>query len=137
MNTQGFAIPKPKDQRRGSLRVGLAVYPDGREVCDQEGRAGKREYSNRLLLMWERQRHRCRICLKPLSLDRATFDHENGRGSGGSRRDDRITRLIEGVAVWQNGAVCGSCNTRKGSVRGYPPWPFAGAPGAKIPFGEL
>jgi len=43
----------------------------------------------------------------------AEFDHQNGRGSGGGHRDDRIA--IDGL--FYNAALCHDCNTEKGSKR--------------------
>jgi len=119
IDTRTSAFPKPKDQKR-SPRIGLIVYPDGREVCRRETRKGREIYRERLWLMLVRQGHRCKMCKKRLTLERATFDHENGRGSGGGHRDDRIERLdVEGKLILQNAALCYVCNMAKGSKRGY------------------
>lgn len=88
------------------------TYPCGRQVCGKHT-AGVREYRNRTRDMWERQMGRCALCLNPMRLEQATYDHAAGRGAGGFRRDDRIE--IDGV--WQNAAVCWSCNSAKGSRR--------------------
>jgi hypothetical protein len=90
-------------------------YPEGegkREVCTKST-AGVREYRNRTREMWERQMGRCAICLLPMRIEAATFDHANGRGLSGSKRDDRI--LVDGK--WQNAALCWDCNMRKASRR--------------------
>jgi len=42
-----------------------------------------------------------------------TFEHQDGRGMGGSHRDDRIE--IDGKPY--NGAAHGKCNSDKGSKR--------------------
>jgi len=49
----------------------------------------------------------------------ATFEHEDGRGMGGARRDDRIViEDEEGRFVrHQNGASHKSCNSKRGSLR--------------------
>jgi hypothetical protein len=44
---------------------------------------------------------------------RATFDHEDGRGSGGGKRDDRIIK----DGRYYNGAAHLACNLWKGSRR--------------------
>ena len=88
------------------------VYPSGREVC-QKNAAGEREYDNRTMQMLRRQGGVCCICGLYLSELEATFEHEDGRGMGGARRDDRIE--VDGK--WQNGAAHPVCNTEKGSRR--------------------
>jgi hypothetical protein len=90
-------------------------YPEGeggREVCLKTA-AGVREYRKRVELMHERQLGLCAICVRPLRLEQATFDHEVPRGLGGGFRDDRIE--VDGVP--QNAAVHGLCNANKGSRR--------------------
>lgn len=86
--------------------------PGGRQVCTR-GAAGVREYRKRVEIMFERQMGRCALCLKPMRLELATFDHANGRGLSGAWRDDRV----EVNGVWQNAAVCWPCNSAKGSRR--------------------
>lgn len=88
-------------------------YPEGpgkREVCLKTP-LGRREYKRRVELMWDRQACLCALCGKYLRLDEATFDHQDGRGMGGARRDDRIE--VNGIPL--NAAVHGLCNTQKGS----------------------
>jgi hypothetical protein len=86
------------------------IHPGGREVC-LETAAGKREYAVRSLAMMTRQGCLCAMCGE--SVLSPQFDHEAGRGSGGSHRDDRIE--VDGQ--WQNAALCGWCNSAKGSKR--------------------
>lgn len=110
------AFPKPKDVQQPSVVV--RVCRGGREVCNQQTRAGSAEYRSRTLAMLERQGGRCCLemhapmCPGRLAENHATFDHEAGRGSGGSKRDDRIV-LPDGT--WQNGACHASCNNWKAS----------------------
>lgn len=92
----------------------VKVFRSGREVCSKtpEGRA---EYLKRLDAMVERQSGVCG-CGCNQGLYDPTFDHENGRGHGGGKRDDRII-LPDGTI--QNRALNGVCNVKKASVRGY------------------
>ena len=60
--------------------------------------------------MWERQKGICCLygflpeCPGKLLLKEATFDHENERGAGGGKRDDRILLPeTETWMKWQNG----------------------------------
>ena len=95
----------------------MKVFPDGREILDLKTTAGATEYQRRKLEMWERQGKRCALQITDICKqrqgrwpkDETQFDHENGRGGG--KQDDRI--LVNGVP--QNAAVCGWCNTAKGS----------------------
>lgn len=105
----------------------VKVFRSGREVCSNTPE-GQAEYLKRIEQMCERQGGLCgcgcgRVIVagdarndifRQYSL--ATFDHENGRGSGGSRRDDRIV-LPDGTL--QNRALTFWCNSAKGSKRGY------------------
>jgi Recombination endonuclease VII len=106
------AYPKPKDSPRKIQAV--RKFTDGREVC-QDTAEGRDEYQRRKTLMWSRQGNACCICHKPIRLAQATFEHEHGRGAGGSKRDDRIV-LPHGQ--WINGAACWPCNSAKGSQKG-------------------
>lgn len=103
---------RPVSPRR---REPITVYPDGREVCNLNTREDEREYRRRIGLMYERQQERCCIgldgCVRNFSLFMATFDHEDGRGMGGGKRDDRIEK--DGHPY--NGAACIRCNSAKGS----------------------
>jgi hypothetical protein len=65
--------------------------------------------------MWLRQQRRCGLCGELLLvLANATFEHEDLRGMGGSRRDDRIV-MPDGTMI--NLAAHGLCNGIKGSRR--------------------
>lgn len=89
-------------------RVTFRIFRDGREVCLNTNR-GRNEYKRRREAMYERDHGECCICgLLIRCKSEATFEHKNGRGMGGSRRDDRIEN--NGVAHWL-------CNTQKGSKR--------------------
>lgn len=91
------------------------TYRDGREAC-LKSYMGRREYKARTLTMAERQMWLCGLCGLPMSYQDVTFDHEFGRGMGGSKRDDRIE--IKGK--WFNAAVHRKCNMEKGSrMLGY------------------
>lgn len=115
MTTRAF--PKPSELR--VPRSPVTTYLDGREVCDTTTAAGYREYRRRILTMLQRQNYQCglqvsRMCPGFLPFSSATFEHEDGRGSGGGHRDDRIER--DGKPY--NCAACGWCNAKKGSQRG-------------------
>lgn len=86
---------------------------DGREICDTRTAEGKREYKRRVVSMWLRQHRLCCNCQKDLRMKDATFEHENGRGLGGSKRDDRIE--ADGKPI--NGASHAVCNHERGSKR--------------------
>lgn len=112
------SLPKKKKRKRPEP-VPIKVYADGREVCNLKTVEGAEEYHRRKWVMWERQGKRC--CLEgfisecPGALRRmdCTFEHEAGKGMGGSRHDDRIE--VDGV--WVNGAAHFICNGLKGSRR--------------------
>lgn len=112
IDMSSLAFPRPKDIKREPEPV--RIFAGGREVCNMLTAAGKAEYRRRVAEMWERQGKRCCLCLKPLALEEATFEHEWGRGIGGGVRDDR-TRWPDGT--WINGAACWTCNGLKGSRR--------------------
>jgi hypothetical protein len=111
------AYPKPGQVKKP--KVPVKVFPDGREVCDLKTKAGHDEYRARVRAMLTRQNGKCGLMITPqckmkqgkLSFEYATFDHSNGRGAKGAKRDDRI--FIKGVE--QNMAVCPWCNSAKGS----------------------
>ena len=111
------AFPKPKDRKRLRTVVGVKVYPNGREVCIALTIEGGREYKRRIEAMWYRQFGICCLygflegCPGVLDLREATFEHEDGRGMGGSKRDDRIEK--DGTPY--NGAAHLNCNGEKGS----------------------
>jgi hypothetical protein len=94
-------------------REPIKTLRDGRQVCDLKTASGLREYKRRTEFMWLRQEGICSICIEPLRLDEATFEHDDGRGHGGGHRDDRTE--INGEPY--NHAVHGFCNVRKASVR--------------------
>lgn len=86
----------------------VKVFRDGREVC-RNNEAGRAEYWHRKVAMWDRDRHLCCICNRIIvDVDEATFEHKDGRGMGGARRDDRIEK---------NGVAHLACNSQKGSRR--------------------
>jgi hypothetical protein len=91
----------------------ITIYRDGREVLNAHTVKGVTEYRRRVAVMWTRQNGNCCLCLKPLRLIDATFDHTVPRGMGGGTRDDRIE--INGRAI--NGAAHWLCNSEKGSRR--------------------
>ena len=99
------------------VAMGVEEYPDGRQVCLRIA-PGQRVYFMRLAQMMVRQEGLCALCGEWLGHD-ATFDHEAGRGAGGSTRDDRIEVLdaATGEVRWQNAAVHELCNGQKGSRR--------------------
>jgi hypothetical protein len=101
-----------KQFKRKTPDVDEPEGPGGRQVCAYTA-GGKREYRSRTETMWQRQLGYCTICLKPMRIEEATYEHSEGRGMGGGHRDDRI----EVKGVWQNAAVHGMCNVLKGSVR--------------------
>jgi hypothetical protein len=116
----GYAI---KRQRKGILsyrakaktwKGAVHTYPDGREVCQQQTKAGADEYRLRRMLMRDRQRCLCAICGLYMTEQLTTFDHERGRGNGGAWRDDRI---LDDNGAWMNAAAHYACNTEKGSRR--------------------
>jgi hypothetical protein len=74
--------------------------PDGREICNKTP-AGKREYHRRITLMFDRDKGICCLCGQPLRDIEATFEHKQGRGMNGSKRDDRPE--VNGVShYWGN-----------------------------------
>lgn len=89
----------------------VRTMKDGREICQQQTRAGADEYRLRRMLMRARQHCLCALCGLWMSEDLTTYDHERGRGGG--KRDDRIE--VDGR--WQNAAVHWGCNSDKGSRR--------------------
>jgi hypothetical protein len=116
-------FPKPSQiKKRKPDNPAFEVMPDLREICRNHPEtgtsAGRAEYKRRIALMWERQRGICCLaghapmCPGPLRLEDSTFEHENGRGVDGSKRDDRI-ELPNGK--WLNGASHYVCNQWKSS----------------------
>lgn len=87
---------------------GIRTYPSGREVCTNT-KEGREEYRRRREQMYWRDKGECCICGEKIAtLREATFEHTNGRGMGGSRRDDRIEH---------NGVAHFMCNVKKGGSR--------------------
>lgn len=100
-------ILKPKDREPKEL-VAVHIHADGREVCQSNTR-GREEYRRRRMAMFVRDKGICCICQMPITRKSdITFEHKNGRGSGGAKRDDRIEF---------NGVAHLACNIRKGSQR--------------------
>jgi hypothetical protein len=106
-------ILKPHQVRR--KREAVKVFPDGREVIDRSTAYGRRIYEDRIAEMYLRQGGLCRICHLWMEPATVTFEHEDGKGMGGSHQDDRIIR--DGKEY--NGAAHLWCNNKKGSRRGY------------------
>lgn len=84
----------------------------GREICDKT-KAGKEEYLLRTVAMAERQGWMCALCHLPMWGSTVSFEHQDGRGMGGSNRDDAIEKDDE----WYNAATHIRCNGEKGSRR--------------------
>jgi hypothetical protein len=107
---------KPKKAKPSPFAVlGVRHYADGREVCDKTY-SGQLEYNRRKEVMWKRQHGVCGLRISPLcpvyiTLKAATFEHQDGRGAGGFKRDDRIE--IDGKPY--NMVACLMCNSLKGS----------------------
>ena len=86
-----------------------------REVLNLQSLKGRRLYDERKLEMLSRQEGKCAICHRTIhSLIDLTFDHEGGRGMGGSNRCDEI---LDEHGKWINAALCFGCNMVKGSKR--------------------
>jgi hypothetical protein len=110
-------FPKPSQVKKP--RPPVKVFPDGREVCDLKTKAGMDIYRGRVKKMLSDQSGKCGLMITSqcrmrqgkLSFEYATFDHSNGRGAKGAKRDDRIE--VNGKR--QNMAVCPWCNSAKGS----------------------
>jgi hypothetical protein len=98
------AFPKPKDSVR-QKKPAVIVYPDGREVCRNTD-AGRREYSGRTGKMWIRDKGVCCLCGESVSLMDMTFEHKQGRGMGGAKRDDRES--MNGISHWAGNGAKGS-----------------------------
>lgn len=118
----GLAFPKPKDKKK-IFKPAVKVFSGGREVCDQLTKAGRDEYVKRKLDRYEEQGCRCALQITDICKqrqgrwpkDEITLDHEDGRGMGGGKRDDRMWVIKDGKLVKQNAAVCWHCNSQKGS----------------------
>ena len=83
------------------------VLRDGREIC-RKGSAGLAEYKRRRDVMYDRDNGVCCVCGRFIPKGQETFEHKNGRGLGGNRRDDRIS--MNGVSHWL-------CNSKRGGGR--------------------
>lgn len=112
-----------KQQRKGKLSYkaklphwqgAVRTMKDGREICQQQTKAGADEYRLRRMLMRARQGNLCCLCGLWMSEEETSFEHQEGRGFGGGRRDDRIF-LPDGSRL--NGASHGVCNLARGSQR--------------------
>jgi len=90
----------------------VQIMFDLREICAPTA-AGTREYKRRTEDMAARQDDICPICSRRMSEQDRTFEHEDLRGMGGARRDDRI--WVDGKP--KNFAVHWTCNGIKGSRR--------------------
>jgi hypothetical protein len=93
-------------------------YDDNREVC-LPNKKGRAEYKRRRNAMAARQGWRCGTCQNPMRetqgyFNSATFQHDDGRGMGGARQDDRIE---DERGSWLNSCLCYQCNVKAGSVR--------------------
>jgi hypothetical protein len=99
----------------------VRMFPGGREVC-QPNRKGRALYRQRTIDMGRRQGMVCSICkdeknLMSLAIGFAfsmTFQHDDTRGMGGARKDDRI--VDENGNPINSAAHC-FCNGRLGSRR--------------------
>jgi hypothetical protein len=105
--------PRPKPEA-------VKVFPDGREVCLNDGKhattEGLLEYNRRRLVMARRQDWHFADCYWQMLeaggfTTSATFDHEAKRGT---MRDDRVWKE-DGTP--QNAALCWNCNAARGSIR--------------------
>lgn len=102
-----------KHQRNKLPRQGAVKVKNGLEKCRKTW-AGRVEYRERTEKMWQRQIGYCAIGNHKMLVEDATFDHEIGRGMGGSNRTDAIE---DKDGNWINAAVCVTCNSLKGSKR--------------------
>lgn len=125
------AFPKPSQVKKPPIVV--RTYAGGREVCNTKCREGQEEYVSRKRQMFERQEKICCLsgicptCTGRMRWVDSTFEHEAGRGAGGSKRDDRIEVPIvdvdgnpvidEGKPAMRpiNGAAHHWCNAWKSS----------------------
>ena len=110
MESWGGFLLKPSQKKQKTEAV--KVFPDGREVCNGRTAAGVREYRRRREFMYARDKGICCICELPIRhKDEATWEHSEGRGMGGFKRDDRTEK--DGKPY--NGVAHLVCNTEKGS----------------------
>ena len=122
MDFTNFRFPKPATPKP----LAVQVFDDGREVCNLATHEGRMEYMRRVDQMVERQNGICGyygtkwqspLCCYRITLGTATFEHVDGRGMGGARRDDRIEIMTSRGLAPYNLAVCEHCNMQKGSQR--------------------
>jgi hypothetical protein len=105
---------------RRAVSEHVKTFRDGREVCLNTP-PGRAEYKRRVQVMLERQGGLCGLMVTDDCIARhgsmrgqqPTFEHCEGRGMGGSHRDDRIMK--DGKPY--NLAACFLCNQYKGSRR--------------------
>lgn len=97
----------PKRRREAIKKYGP------REVFDLKTKEGLRMYRSNLYEMEVRQGFQCAICQR-IAGSMMQFDHQDGRGSNGGHRDDRI---VDEEGDWINAALCANCNSLKGSKR--------------------
>ena len=112
-------IRKRRKAKKSSLRYEVIngqyrKYPDGRLVA-QNTPKGDLWYWEQTILMAHRQEWICGICHSPVRMhfwtrEGATFQHGDGRGMGGARRNDDINAPGNCAAHWD-------CNTELGSKR--------------------
>ena len=76
------------------VAAGLAVRitRDGREIC-QNNAAGRREYQRRRENRWYIDKGICCLCGTFVDPRQATTEHPEGRGLGGSHRNDRVSEI--------------------------------------------
>lgn len=89
---------------------GVRTKPNGAQVCDKS-KAGREEYRRRREQRWDLDRGICCLCGLPVALEQCTLEHPNGRGMGGSKRDDRVESI--GVAHWFGNNAKGSVSHEK------------------------
>jgi hypothetical protein len=115
---------KPLRKRRKVIKVSqhwanvgneYRLFPDGRRVAFNTPR-GQAWYRKQTILMANRQCWVCGICqdrrrlMNYWSPEGATFQHGDGRGMGGARRNDDIDAPGNCASHWD-------CNSEAGSRR--------------------
>jgi hypothetical protein len=98
---------KTKVSAKRRSKEGVRIMPDSREICSQTP-SGRAEYTRRLEERWRLDKGVCCLCGLPVALKYATVEHPDGRGLGGSRRDDSIGSIRISHFLG---------NVKKGSVR--------------------
>lgn len=93
-------------------------FPDGRQIC-LPNRKGREEYRRRREAMAQRQGWYCPDCRQSMRKthglpNSVTFQHDDGRGMGDARQDDRIE---DEKGEPMNQALCHTCNVNRGSRR--------------------